>query len=82
MIGRFIRIASIGFAISSALFWLAVVGVIQIMNAVEEQADVSSTMKWAAQAIPTILYGLACVWFCHWFAKGVVRRIDIKAPFE
>lgn len=82
MIGKFVRVASVGFAVFSALYWPSVTSFVQIIFAIDEQTEVSSGAKWAAQAVPTIFYGLACVLFCQWFAKGIVRRIDIKGPFE
>ncbi len=82
MIGRFVRFASVGFALISAFYWISIASFVQIIFFVGEQTELSSGAKWAAQAVPTILYGLACVLFCQWFARGIVRRVNNKGTFE
>lgn len=79
--GRFVRFASLGFATGSAVYWLGIAGFVQIIFAIDEQVGVPAGGQWASQAVPTIIYGVACVLFCHWFARGVVKRIP-PGPFD
>lgn len=82
MIGKFVRVASLGFSLVSAFYWMTVASFVQILSFVETQTEVATGARWAAQSVPIIVYGVACAFFCHWFAKGIVRRIDVKGPFE
>jgi hypothetical protein len=81
VIGRFVRISAIVFATCSALFWLVVSDVVQIVT-VATSTGAGSDQSWLAQAIPMAAYGLACVLFCHWFARGVARRVQAAGVFE
>ncbi len=82
MIGRFVRFASVGFALLFALYWIGIASFVQITFFVGEQTELSSGAKWAVQAVPTILYALTCVLFCQWFGRGIVRRVNKKGTFE
>jgi hypothetical protein len=73
---RFVRFASTGFALFSAMFWLTAVsifGIAQITGVGVGRADMNLA-AWA-QAAPVLVYGAICVWFCHWFARGVAKRL-------
>ncbi len=82
MLGRFIRFASLGFTLFSAIYWMGIVIFGQIILAIDGQTEIAAGTQWAIQAVPVIVYGLICVLSCHWSAKSIVRRIDIRAPFE
>ena len=75
---RFVRLSALSFAIGSALFWQAV---ILIQVAIPElQLEAYGTepgvlQDWLTTGLPTIIYGLACVLFCHWFARKIANKI-------
>lgn len=70
---RFIRFSSIGFALFSVMFWIVATGTIQVAKMLQPAGG--PTMSHIAQAAPAVLYGVIFVWFCHWFARGVVKRM-------
>lgn len=73
--GRFIRIASLVFALLSAFYWIAVWTFVELIYVVDERLVEAGSMIWLSQALPPIIYGVVCVCFCHWFAKQIVRRM-------
>lgn len=70
---RFVRYSSVGFALVSVLFWIIVTEAIQAAEML--QLAGALTVSHFTQAAPAVIYGVTCVWFCHWFARGVVKRM-------
>lgn len=70
---NFVRWTSLGFAVFASLFWSVVDVVMQILTQIPGYGDASSS--WVATSLPFIPFGVACVVFCHWFAKKLIVKM-------
>jgi hypothetical protein len=71
---RFVRFASLGFALFSVLFWLVVWTFVELIELLNERLTEATLVDRIAQAAPAMIYGLITVLFCQWFARGVLKR--------
>jgi uncharacterized membrane protein (Fun14 family) len=73
--GRFVRLVSIGFAIFSVLFWLAVQGIVHIQQQLRSVTEPSSWDIWLTGSLPAIIYAVICVFVFHWFARKILKKV-------
>ncbi|MEL6878623.1 MAG: hypothetical protein AAGL68_11070 [Pseudomonadota bacterium] len=71
---RFVRIASVGFAIFSVFFWSGVWMFVELVELLNERLTEATIWDRVAQAAPALIYGVITVLFCQWFARGVIKR--------
>lgn len=74
--GRFVRLVSIGFAIFSVLFWLAVQGIVQIQQQLRDVTEPSNWDIWLTGSLPAITYAVICVFVFHWFARKIIKKVE------
>lgn len=74
--GRFVRLVSIGFALFSVLFWLAVQGVVQIQQQLRGVKEPSHWDIWLTGSLPAIVYAGICVFVFHWFARKILKKVQ------
>ncbi|MEO1921015.1 MAG: hypothetical protein COW16_07310 [Sphingomonadales bacterium CG12_big_fil_rev_8_21_14_0_65_65_10] len=72
---RFVRVASIGFAVFSVLFWFTVQELAQIQAQIAGSEESSKWDIWLTGSLPAIAYGVICVFVFHWFAKKIIKKI-------
>ena len=71
-----IRRAAILFAVFSAIYWVLVsdlVGVASPLGGFGKQP------YWAvalASMLPAIVYAIITLYFCHWFARRIIRDLN------
>ena len=73
--GRFVRLASLGFAVFSVIFWLTVDGIGQVRRQITEGNEPSNWDIWLTSSVPAIIYAVICVLVFHWFARKIIKRI-------
>ena len=75
---RFVRFSGLGFAVASVLFWHSVIVLRDVVPAVQQTAYDSEPgllQDWLMTGLPSIIYGLLCVLFCHWFARRIASKL-------
>jgi small-conductance mechanosensitive channel len=75
VMGRFVRLVSIGFAIFSVLFWLTVQGIIGIQQQITGNVEPSKWGIWLSGSLPAIIYAVICVFVFHWFARKIIKKV-------
>ena len=78
---RFIRFSALGLAVASALYWQLVLMLHDVVPAVQQAAYNSEPgllQSWLMTGLPSIIYGLLCVLFCHWFARKIANRLKLE----
>ena len=75
MMGRFVRVVSLGFAVFSVIFWLAVDSIGQMLRHITEGEEISNWDIWFTSSVPAIIYAVICVLVFHWFARKIIKKI-------
>jgi hypothetical protein len=73
---RLVRVAAIGFALFSVLFWDFAFSLIDVSRDYPEALGLrrgAYLTTWLVYALPAILYGVLSVLYFHWFARRVLR---------
>ena len=69
---QFVRFSALGLAVTSALYWQLVLmlrDVVPVVQLAAYNAKPGLLQSWLMTGLPSIIYGLLCVLFCHWFAR-------------
>ncbi|WP_226698791.1 hypothetical protein [Qipengyuania gaetbuli] len=75
MMGRFVRLVSLGFAVFSVIFWLTVDGIGQVRRQITDGNEPSNWDIWLTSSVPAIIYAVICVLVFHWFARKIIKKI-------
>jgi hypothetical protein len=73
-----VRRPAIIFAVLSAIFWVVVSDLAVSIGGVDRDVyhrPPSHVETWLVSGLPAIVYAVACVFFCHWLARRVVRQM-------
>lgn len=75
---RFVRLYALGFAVVSVIFWQGVITLGEIVPELQRVAYNSEPgmfQNWLLIGLPSIIYGVLCVLFCHRFATNIALKL-------
>ena len=73
-----VRAPALTFALLSNIYWIGVQGFWMVLTTaygLQFPSKLPYYATWLLSAGPPVIYALACVTFCHWFARRMVRDV-------
>lgn len=75
------RIALI-FAVVSAVYWSGISGLLAIVFSLAGKDVAPLWMVTLINFLSAAIYALAALFFCHWFARHISKRLRVSHPIE